>query len=95
LLRPEPSASRRLEQRLVAFGAAGPGRCAISTSGFPLARGFFSGDVRWSRLVGVVVENVDVAQDGIASAEAEFVAALLAATDPGVPENDALDALRE
>ena len=34
-------------------------------------------------------------QDRIASAGAELVAALLAATDPGVPENDALDALRE
>jgi hypothetical protein len=38
---------------------------------------------------------VDVAQDRIVSAGADFVAAVLAATDPAVPENDALDALRE
>jgi hypothetical protein len=56
---------------------------------------FFPATFGGPGFVGVVVENVDVAQDGIASAEAEFVAALLAATDPGVPENDALDALRE
>jgi hypothetical protein len=58
--------------------------------------GFFSGDrVRWAGFVGVVVENGGVAQGRVVSAGDELVAALLAAADPGAPENDALDALRE
>jgi hypothetical protein len=42
-----------------------------------------------------VAENAGVTQSRIASAGAEFVAALMAAADPGVPENVALEALRE
>jgi hypothetical protein len=58
-------------------------------------RGIFLGTGSWPVFVGPVVENGGVTQDRVVSAGAELVAALLAAADPAVPENDALDALRE